>query len=421
MMPNNSNKKTISAKHHNANWGRIMKTGKISSRAALYPAAAISLVLLSQQSFAAVPTTGSFDQWSVTSGTISATCPTGYTCGTAVTGDGFFQRQIVDTTSGGKTYFQTIITDTGATATSANLGEVFFVEQPAAPVVDEPAVVSLNCPEGFICGDVIVGDGFLPQELTDGNYFWFQTAITNSNTIKFSPGGLSTPLRLFHIQPNLALKPGTHLVAAAGAALADRLANLHLNRDQMSPADPDYTDVNQQSEDAQKIYRQVVDAEITGLSTGTEANLTAQLNVPLEIPNGHAIHLRVLTAQGWTDFVSDDHNHVLTATKLDTGFCPAPDSDLFKDDIGAGSECVQFTVQDGGPNDGDGKADGSVALTTGVILKAVEVSATPAVTQAIDSTGNSEGAGGGGIWPWWLSLAAAGMLFGHNRRQRDAA
>lgn len=86
-------------------------------------------LVLSGMATAGVPTTGSFDQWSVTSGTIGATCPAGYTCGTAVTGDGFFQRQIVDTTSGGKTYFQTIITDTGATATQANLGNLTFGDE----------------------------------------------------------------------------------------------------------------------------------------------------------------------------------------------------------------------------------------------------------------------------------------------------
>lgn len=79
-------------------------------------------LVLSGVAMAAVPTTGNFDQWSVNSGTIGGvSCPTGYTCGAAVTGNGFFQRQIVDTTAGGKTYFQTIITDTGATATQAQV------------------------------------------------------------------------------------------------------------------------------------------------------------------------------------------------------------------------------------------------------------------------------------------------------------
>lgn len=86
-------------------------------------------LVLSGVAMAAAPTTGSFDQWSVSSGTIGASCPAGYTCGAAVTGDGFFQRQIVDNATGGKTYFQTIITDTGATATQPNLGTLSFADE----------------------------------------------------------------------------------------------------------------------------------------------------------------------------------------------------------------------------------------------------------------------------------------------------
>ncbi|MBI3773680.1 MAG: hypothetical protein HY272_13405 [Gammaproteobacteria bacterium] len=86
-------------------------------------------LVLSGVAMAAAPTTANFDQWSVSTGTIGAACPTGFTCGTAVTGDGFFQRQIVDTTAGGKTYFQTIITDTGATATQPNLANLTFGDE----------------------------------------------------------------------------------------------------------------------------------------------------------------------------------------------------------------------------------------------------------------------------------------------------
>ena len=68
-------------------------------------------LILSGASMAASPT-GAFDAWSVSSGVITTTdaCPTGFTCATAVTGEGFFQRQITETSSGND-FFQTIITD----------------------------------------------------------------------------------------------------------------------------------------------------------------------------------------------------------------------------------------------------------------------------------------------------------------------
>lgn len=83
-------------------------------------------LLLSGASMAASPT-GSFDEWSVSGGTITTTsaCPTGFSCATAVTGEGFFQRQITETATGND-YFQTIITDKTA---SGNPGALTFSDE----------------------------------------------------------------------------------------------------------------------------------------------------------------------------------------------------------------------------------------------------------------------------------------------------
>lgn len=84
-------------------------------------------LLLSGAAMAVPP---AFSEWTVTSGTISSTasggtgtnCPVGYTCGPALTGAGFFQRQVSDGTN---IYFQTVITETyeslGTTETLADL------------------------------------------------------------------------------------------------------------------------------------------------------------------------------------------------------------------------------------------------------------------------------------------------------------
>ena len=76
-------------------------------------------LILSGAAMAAAPFTEGFDKWSATTGTItldygsSATCPATFTCASAVTGEGFYQRQITD--GSGNDYFQTIITDKTAT------------------------------------------------------------------------------------------------------------------------------------------------------------------------------------------------------------------------------------------------------------------------------------------------------------------
>ncbi|MBI3772435.1 MAG: hypothetical protein HY272_07030 [Gammaproteobacteria bacterium] len=61
-------------------------------------------------SSAVMPT--SFGGWAATSGVVSATCPSGLTCTDVAQSSGFLQRSLKDTA--GKTYFQTIIIETGA-------------------------------------------------------------------------------------------------------------------------------------------------------------------------------------------------------------------------------------------------------------------------------------------------------------------
>lgn len=86
-----------------------------------------AMLIASGAAMAGPPT--AYGAWSVSGGTISTTspCPTGFTCGAAITGNGFFQRQISD--SAGVKYFQTIIAPTGATATSGALGSLAFTDE----------------------------------------------------------------------------------------------------------------------------------------------------------------------------------------------------------------------------------------------------------------------------------------------------
>lgn len=64
-----------------------------------------------------------FDNWSVSSGAITAGCGAGFTCSVLSRGDGFIQVQWVDSV-GGTTYIQTIVTDPNANGTPANLAYV---------------------------------------------------------------------------------------------------------------------------------------------------------------------------------------------------------------------------------------------------------------------------------------------------------
>lgn len=70
-----------------------------------------------------------YNDYTANNGTISATCPTGSfdSCGTAITGTGFFQRSVV---IAGKTYFQTIVLPNDANVTGAgDIANLAFADE----------------------------------------------------------------------------------------------------------------------------------------------------------------------------------------------------------------------------------------------------------------------------------------------------
>ena len=50
------------------------------------------------------------------------------------------------------------------------------------------------------------------------------------------------------------------------------------------------------------------------------------------------------------------------------GNCPPPQSTVYRDGLNTGDWCVQLTIEDGGPNDADGLANGSIDDPGGVAM-----------------------------------------------------
>jgi len=88
-----------------------------------------SAMLISSGAAMAGPPGGiTYGGFTASSGTISAACPSAATsCGTAITGNGFYQRSVV---VGGQTYFQTIVLPTGANVTSSgDIASLAFADE----------------------------------------------------------------------------------------------------------------------------------------------------------------------------------------------------------------------------------------------------------------------------------------------------
>ncbi|MFP1678364.1 InlB B-repeat-containing protein [Alloalcanivorax sp. C16-2] len=60
---------------------------------------------------------------------------------------------------------------------------------------------------------------------------------------------------------------------------------------------------------------------------------------------------------GWHLFLEDELNQLYSAPKNGLGRCPAVSSDGWTPGLSEGDACVRLSIQDGGPNDADGRAD----------------------------------------------------------------
>jgi hypothetical protein len=103
---------------------------------------------------------------------------------------------------------------------------------------------------------------------------------------------------------------------------------------------------------------------------------------------------RKLLPTGWQDFIIDDYNCIASAAGS-AGYCPPPGDTAYTEGLTRGDWCVQLTIEDGGPNDGDQRIDSKVEDPGGVTV------------HAADSSGKTKRGGGGG----YLSLLTLLLLF----------
>lgn len=80
-----------------------------------------------------------------------------------------------------------------------------------------------------------------------------------------------------------------------------------------------------------------------------------------------AVYRKYSESLGWSDFVEDRLNQLHSAAG-EPGFCPPPASTLWQPGLVEGHWCVQLTLNDGGPNDNDGIANGTIVDPGGVAV-----------------------------------------------------
>lgn len=135
----------------------------------------------------------------------------------------------------------------------------------------------------------------------------------------------------------------------------------------------------------------IFDFEISGLpQSGQSVKVVLPLSEP--IPQ-NAVYRKCVSTEGWFDFAIDARNAVASASGA-PGVCPPPGDALYTNGLTAGDNCVQLTIEDGGPNDADHDANGIIKDPSGVGV--VEGSSSASFLGDSAAASSSGGGGGGG-------------------------
>ncbi|PKM17766.1 MAG: hypothetical protein CVV11_16795 [Gammaproteobacteria bacterium HGW-Gammaproteobacteria-15] len=81
----------------------------------------------------------------------------------------------------------------------------------------------------------------------------------------------------------------------------------------------------------------------------------------------NAVYRKYTQANGWTNFVQNERNQLFSAAG-EPGFCPPPGDSSWQAGLNAGHWCVQLQIEDGGANDADGLANGTIVDPGGVAV-----------------------------------------------------
>jgi hypothetical protein len=139
---------------------------------------------------------------------------------------------------------------------------------------------------------------------------------------------------------------------------------------------------------------------ITGL---TEVKPSARVVIPLEnsIPSG-AIY-RKFDGTQWFTFVESANDSISSANSNENG-CPQPGSESYETGLLSFRDCIQLQLSDGGANDSDGEANGTIVDPGGLALSDDADIFEPEQTIDESSLFDSNGPDSSGFISLWFSL-----------------
>lgn len=249
-----------------------------------------------------------------------------------------------------------------------------------------------------------VNDDVEGYQDADGNgiadYLDPYNSATGTNLIPNQTGQLQKTL-LLQTDTGLKLRMGeAGLNADATGALVSR-GNIETYVNQ-SGGSPNLT------KDTYRNVGGIFDFEVYGLPVGESADVVIPLSAGILVD---AVYRKFELQNGWQMFVYNTNNSIRSAKSVN-GVCPAPGHASYAVGLAEFNDCVQLTIQDGGPNDADGVADGVIRDPGGVAVADV----TPEHVTSTPDDGS--GGGGGSLHPVWLLLGLSGWLLALARHRK---
>jgi len=140
------------------------------------------------------------------------------------------------------------------------------------------------------------------------------------------------------------------------------------------------------------------DFSVSGLNQpGDRARIVLPLTGPIP---ANASYRKFTASGGWRTFIENSNNQIASAVGL-PGHCPLPGDTAYQNGLGEGDHCLQLTIEDGGPNDADGRANGVIKDPGGVALAPAPINS--------NSVGSKSG-GGGSIGIGFVPIALALLM-----------
>jgi len=157
---------------------------------------------------------------------------------------------------------------------------------------------------------------------------------------------------------------GTHLVQSENGT------SLRLGGRAIRQGDYDLSLTEQELTASEDPYFDFPDGLIDYRLMGAEPGYSYTLVLPLSFQLGSkdTVKKYVDETLGWLLFTEDAANSLASA-EANNGTCPEPGSESYTQGLTVGANCIQLIVEDGGPNDTDGEANGTLVDLVGAAVR----------------------------------------------------